>query len=57
MMTYYYRTFQNKLQYNLCYTNISQTKDNIPLSKKTPAPKQKEERQHQTVQRFQPVIK
>lgn len=36
---------------------ISKAEKNIPLSKKTPAPKQKEERQHQTVQKFQPVIK
>ena len=36
---------------------ISQAENNIPLSKKTPALKQKEERQHQTVQQFQPVIK
>lgn len=36
---------------------FSQVEDNIPLAKKIPAPKQKEERPHQTVQQFQPVIK
>lgn len=34
---------------------FSQVENNIPLSWKIPAPKQKEERQHQTVQPFQPV--
>ena len=33
------------------------SKNNKPLSKKTPALKQKEEKQHQTVQRFRPARK
>lgn len=37
--------------------NYFQIKDNLPLSKRTPALKQKGERQHQIVQQFQPATK
>lgn len=37
--------------------NYFQVNDGLPLSKRTPALKQKGERQHQIVQQFQPATK
>lgn len=45
---------EGKCCQQLSYT--FQAQNDVPLSKKTLAPKQKEGRQHQIVQKFQPVM-